>query len=205
MPAVETAGQPHNARGRPTNYRELAGIRARIPRNRPQPLSTPVSTPDPDPDPGQPAAEPQGTTGTPNTLDWVVGYSKCSVFREPYNAAAQQAGENIQYELRNLRYTFRFATPYLPICIQGMRLIHVPQLPEFLTHVVYMHHDHVTAGTTGHDSILVLVDSLSKMAHFVPAKKSFTAADIVNTLGYRLIRYHGFPEARISDCGPRSK
>ncbi|CDJ67896.1 Gag-pol polyprotein, related, partial [Eimeria necatrix] len=57
--------------------------------------------------------------------------------------------------------------------------------------------------TTGHDSILVMVDSLSKMAHFVPAKKSFTAADTVELLADRLIRCHGFPEALISDRDPR--
>ena len=57
--------------------------------------------------------------------------------------------------------------------------------------------------TTGHDSILVMVDSLSKMAHFVPAKKSFTAADTVELLADRLIRYHGFSEVLISDGDPR--
>ncbi|CDJ62243.1 hypothetical protein ENH_00009170 [Eimeria necatrix] len=57
--------------------------------------------------------------------------------------------------------------------------------------------------TTGHDSILFMVDSLSKMAHFVPAKKSFTAADTVELLADRLMRYHGFPEVLISDRVPR--
>ncbi|CDJ62557.1 hypothetical protein ENH_00020630 [Eimeria necatrix] len=57
--------------------------------------------------------------------------------------------------------------------------------------------------TTGHGSILVLVDSLSKMAHFDPAKKSFSAADTVELLAGRLIRYHGFPEVLISDRDPR--
>ncbi|CDJ67510.1 Similar to Transposon MAGGYgagandpolgenehomologues, related [Eimeria necatrix] len=56
--------------------------------------------------------------------------------------------------------------------------------------------------TTAHDSILVMVDSLSKMAHFVPAKKSFTAADTVELLADRLIRYHGFPEVLISERDP---
>ncbi|CDJ64361.1 Similar to Transposon MAGGYgagandpolgenehomologues, related [Eimeria necatrix] len=56
--------------------------------------------------------------------------------------------------------------------------------------------------TTAHDSILVMVDSLSKMAHFVPAKKSFTAADTVELLADRLIRYHGFPEVLILERDP---
>ncbi|CDI74246.1 hypothetical protein EPH_0001880 [Eimeria praecox] len=41
------------------------------------------------------------------------------------------------------------------------------------------------------------------MAHFLPAQKSFTAADTVEILAERLIRYHGFPEALISDRAPR--
>ncbi|CDJ63443.1 Similar to Transposon MAGGYgagandpolgenehomologues, related [Eimeria necatrix] len=56
---------------------------------------------------------------------------------------------------------------------------------------------------TGHDWILVMVDSLSKIAHFVPAKKPFTAADTVELLADRLIRHHGFPEVLISDRDPR--
>ena len=57
---------------------------------------------------------------------------------------------------------------------------------------------------TGHDSILVLVDSLSRMAHFVAAKRTFTAADTVDALADRLIRYHELPEALISDRDPVS-
>ncbi|CDJ53934.1 hypothetical protein EBH_0060520 [Eimeria brunetti] len=57
--------------------------------------------------------------------------------------------------------------------------------------------------TTGHDAILVVVDSLSKMAHFIPAKKSHTAADTVELLADRLIRYHGFPDVLVSDRDPR--
>ncbi|CDJ63509.1 OSJNBa0039K24.13 protein, related [Eimeria necatrix] len=41
------------------------------------------------------------------------------------------------------------------------------------------------------------------MAHFVPAKKSFTAADTVELLADRLIRCYGFPEVLISDSDPR--
>ncbi|CDJ70406.1 hypothetical protein, conserved [Eimeria necatrix] len=47
-----------------------------------------------------------------------------------------------------------------------------------------------------------MVDSLSKMTNFVPAKKSFKAADTVQLLADRLIRYHGFPEVLISDRNP---
>ncbi|CDJ46158.1 Polyprotein, related [Eimeria brunetti] len=41
------------------------------------------------------------------------------------------------------------------------------------------------------------------MAHFTPAKKSLTAADTVELLADRLIRYHGFPDVLVSDRDPR--
>ncbi|CDJ50397.1 hypothetical protein EBH_0033290 [Eimeria brunetti] len=120
------------------------------------------------PETAPPAAEPQATTGPPNLLDWVAGYSNCSAFRDPYHFAVQQAGEAIQWSHVSLDF--------------------ITDLP--LT-------------TCGHDSILVLVDSLSKMAHFDPAKKSFSAAGTVELLADRLICYYGFPEALISDRDPR--
>ncbi|CDJ50412.1 hypothetical protein EBH_0033510 [Eimeria brunetti] len=57
--------------------------------------------------------------------------------------------------------------------------------------------------TTGYDSILLPVNSLSKLAHFPPAKKSFTVAETVELHGDCLIHYHGFPEALISGRGAR--
>ncbi|CDJ65734.1 H0207B04.5 protein, related, partial [Eimeria necatrix] len=195
----------------------------------------------------------------PDVRQWPKAYSKCPAFRVPYKASANQPGEALQIEFCNRQFTFRHVEPYLHIRVHGLWHICVPQFPEFLTHVLHSHHDHVTAGhrgqkkpfaalskhhywpgmrayttayvescthcrasksinqkpagllqqllipsrrwahvsldfvtdlpltTTGHDSILVMVDSLSKMAHFVPAKKSFTAADTVEILSDRLV------------------
>lgn len=55
----------------------------------------------------------------------------------------------------------------------------------------------------GNDSILILVDSLSKMVHFVPARRSYTAADIVESLAGVLIRCRGFSDTFLSDRDPR--
>ena len=181
----------------------------------------------------------------------------------------------MQLDFYNRRYAFRFISPYLHICIHGLWRICVPTLPEFVSHVLYRNHDHVTAGhrgekktfqalnryyywpgmrsyttayvascvecrrskslsqkpagflqplliplrrwsrvnldfitdlprtVNGHDSILVLVDFLSKMAHFIPTRKSATAQETVELLADRLIRYHGLPDALISDRDPR--
>ncbi|CDJ64773.1 Similar to Transposon MAGGYgagandpolgenehomologues, related [Eimeria necatrix] len=236
----------------------------------------------PSPAPAEPNPEPEHPTLTtktpadpPDVRQWPQAYSKCPVFRVPYKAAADQPVEALQIEFRNRQFTIRYVEHYLHIRVHGLWRICVPQFPEFLTHVLHSHHDHVTAGhlgqkktfaalskhyywpgmlayttayvescthcraskslnqkppglfqqllipsrrwahvsldfitdlpltTTGHDSILVMVDSLSKMAHFVPAKKSFTAADTVELLADRLIRYHGFPEVLISNSDAR--
>lgn len=206
---------------------------------------------------------------------WLAAYPRCPVFREVFKAAAQRPGESITLELNNVLYSFRFSAPYLHICVHGLWRICVPTLPEFLSLVLYRHHDHVTAGhrgqkktymavsryyfwpgmrtytnayvescvqcrasksisqkpagllqplaipprrwshvsldfitdlpTTqdGFDSILVIVDSLSKMAHFIPTKKAATADDTARLLADRLIRYHGIPQVLISDRDPR--
>lgn len=53
------------------------------------------------------------------------------------------------------------------------------------------------------DAVLVIVDTLSKMAHFVPTRKAVTAEDTVDLLADRLIRYHGFSDVLLSDRDPR--
>jgi len=57
--------------------------------------------------------------------------------------------------------------------------------------------------STGFDSILTIVDSLSKMVHFVPTTKNVSAAGVVELLADRLVRYHGLPEKIVSDRDPR--
>lgn len=55
----------------------------------------------------------------------------------------------------------------------------------------------------GNDSVLVLGDSLSKMAHFVPTTKTVSASGLVELPADRLVRYHGFPQKLVSDRDPR--
>ena len=57
--------------------------------------------------------------------------------------------------------------------------------------------------SNGNDAILTLVDSVSKMAHFIPTKTTVSAAETVELLADRLVRYHGFPTTLISDRDTR--
>ena len=52
-----------------------------------------------------------------------------------------------------------------------------------------------------HDSIWVVVDRLTKSAHFLPIHTSYTAEDYARLSIRELVRLHGVPLSIISDRG----
>ncbi|GJP43229.1 hypothetical protein CLOM_g2718 [Closterium sp. NIES-68] len=56
---------------------------------------------------------------------------------------------------------------------------------------------------TGNDAILVVVDRLTKMAHFAPCRTTITAEDTAKLLISTIVRLHGVPLAIISDRDPK--
>ncbi|CAI7858787.1 unnamed protein product [Closterium sp. NIES-54] len=54
-------------------------------------------------------------------------------------------------------------------------------------------------GASGNDAILVIVDRLTKMAHFAACKKSITAEETARLFIATIVRLHGIPAAIISD------
>ncbi|GJP49627.1 hypothetical protein CLOM_g8813, partial [Closterium sp. NIES-68] len=66
--------------------------------------------------------------------------------------------------------------------------------------------DYVTglpAGPSGNDAILVVVDRLTKMAHFIACQQTITAEQTAQLFIANIIRLHGLPSAVISDRDPK--
>ena len=55
----------------------------------------------------------------------------------------------------------------------------------------------------GYDSILVVVDRLIKIAHFIPTTEKTTAEELVKLFRDNVWKLHGLPESIISNKGPQ--
>nr|GFB08210.1 DNA/RNA polymerases superfamily protein [Tanacetum cinerariifolium] len=54
-----------------------------------------------------------------------------------------------------------------------------------------------------HDAIWVVVDRLTKSAHFLPIRKNYSISKLVETFRQEIIRLHGTPTSIVSDRDPR--
>jgi hypothetical protein len=54
---------------------------------------------------------------------------------------------------------------------------------------------------SGYDSIWVVVDHLTKVAHFIPVKTTYTSVQLAKIYMNRIVCLHGVPEGIVSDRG----
>ena len=54
---------------------------------------------------------------------------------------------------------------------------------------------------SGYDSIWVVVDRLTKVAHFIPVKTTYTSAKLAKIYMTRIVCLHGVPRSIVSDIG----
>jgi len=55
----------------------------------------------------------------------------------------------------------------------------------------------------GYDAILVVVDRLMKIVHFIPTTEKMTAEGLARLFRDNVWKLHGLPESIISDWGPQ--
>ena len=53
----------------------------------------------------------------------------------------------------------------------------------------------------GYDSILVIVDWLTKMVHYEPVQTTITAPTLAKVIFNIVVQHHGLPDSIVSDCG----
>ena len=145
-------------------------------------------------------------------------FLSCVLYRSHDHVTAGHRGEKKTYDALRRFYYWPgmrvYTNSYVASCVDCRRSKSLSQKPAGLlqpllipsrrwSHVSLDFITHLPRTRSNHDSILVLVDSLSKMAHFIPTKESADKWDTVELLADRLIRYHGFPDVLISDRDPR--
>nr|GFC48902.1 retrotransposable element Tf2 [Tanacetum cinerariifolium]GFC60336.1 retrotransposable element Tf2 [Tanacetum cinerariifolium] len=54
-----------------------------------------------------------------------------------------------------------------------------------------------------HDAIWVIVDRLTKSAHFLPIRKDYSVSRLAEIFQQEIVRLHGTPSAIVSDRDPR--
>ena len=54
---------------------------------------------------------------------------------------------------------------------------------------------------SGYDSVWVVVDHLTKVAHFIPVKTTYTSAKLAKIYMNRIVFLHGVPKSIVSDRG----
>jgi len=57
--------------------------------------------------------------------------------------------------------------------------------------------------SSGHDTVMMVVDSVSKRAHFIPTHTTVTAEGAARLFLHQVWKLHGLPTCVVSDCGPQ--
>ena len=81
-------------------------------------------------------------------------------------------------------------------------LLHPFPIPEWKFDHIEM--DFVTGfpkSKKDNDAIFVVIDKLTKVAHFLPVKESISAAHLTELYTSRIVSLHGVPMIISSDCG----
>ena len=93
---------------------------------------------------------------------------------------------------RNKNYTEQPAGKLMPNSIPEKPWAHISA--DFITKLPL---------AQGYDSILVVVDRLTKIVHFIPTMEKTSAKELARLFRDNVWKLHGLPESIISDRGPQ--
>jgi len=57
--------------------------------------------------------------------------------------------------------------------------------------------------SSGHNTVMTVIDSVSKRVHFVPIHTTVTAEGAAKLFLYHVWKLHGLLKRVVSDCGPQ--
>ena len=93
---------------------------------------------------------------------------------------------------RNKNHTEQLAGKLIPNSIPEKPWVHI--LADFITKLPLVQ---------GYDSILVVVNRLTKMVYFIPTMEKMSAEGLARLFRNNMWKLHGLPESIISDRGPQ--
>ena len=83
------------------------------------------------------------------------------------------------------------------------RLLQPLEIPKWKWEQISMDfNDGLPRSRRGNDGIWVLVDQLTKSAHFIPVKLTRTATSLASLYVKEIVRLHGIPRSIVSDRDP---
>jgi hypothetical protein len=112
------------------------------------------------------------------------------------------------YYWPNLRHFVKRFVTTCDICQRNKTVRHKPYgllqplpIPETPWSSISMDFIVQLPSSNGHTAILVVVDRMTKMAHFIPTRDDIDAAETVSLLMSRVFSLHGLPDDIVSDRG----
>ncbi|WVZ93811.1 hypothetical protein U9M48_039766 [Paspalum notatum var. saurae] len=127
----------------------------------------------------------------------------CDASKEGLGCVLMQEGKVIAYASRQLRkHEVNYPTHDLEPNIETCRFVATFEDPAVeMGGNKYGFHCGVTRDSKGYNSIRVVVDRLTKVAHFIPVNTTYSGARLAELYISRIVCLHGVPKRIISDRG----